>query len=233
MLDQIDNPRELDSLLEERKKIESERKAAQAERRVKLSLVNTEEFEDWLAVANIISRSERSYEKYLQEIRARLGMLVDSWGHVEANPLGTAVFAHAFDGAIRKVDLTKEIRQKVYSGFESKAIPLFRKLYVAVTRLLEDSKLFPDLDEDYISPVSSPVKSPEPGRKTKPLNQNRKNRKKMMRKTRTTIFAKNLRSLNRNCVVEDLVAEIVVAEVVAVTIAVAGKSHRCVILEMR
>lgn len=163
VLDQIDNPRDLNELLEERKRIETERKAAQAERKVKLSLVNTEEFEDWLAVANIISRSERSYEKYLQEIRTRLGMLVDSWGHVEANPLGTAVFAHAFDNAIRKVDLTKEIRQKVYSGFESKAIPLFRKLYVAVTKLLEESKLFPDIDDDYISPT--PVKSPEPGRK--------------------------------------------------------------------
>lgn len=169
VLDQIDNPRDLDKLLEERKAAESERKAKQAERKVKLSLVNTEEFEDWLAVANIISRSERSYEKYLQEIRARLGMLVDSWGHVEANPLGTAVFTHAFDNAIRKVDLTKEIRQKVYSGFEAKAVPLFRKLYVAVTKMLEESNLFPDLDEDYISPMRAPVvKSPEPGRKETP-----------------------------------------------------------------
>lgn len=167
VLDQIDSPRDLYELLEERKAIESERKAQQAERKVKLSLVNTEEFEDWLAVANIISRSERSYAKYLLEIRTRLGMLVESWAHVEANPLGTAVFAHAFDNAIRKIDLSKEIRQKVYSGFESKAIPLFRKLYVAVTKLLEESNLFPDIDEDYISPMT-PVKSPEPSRKAEP-----------------------------------------------------------------
>lgn len=164
VLDQIDNPRDLNKLLEERRAAESERKAKQAEQRVKLSLVNTEEFEDWLAVANIISRSERTYEKYLQEIRARLGMLVPSWGHVEANPLGTAVFAHAFDNAIRTVDLSKEIRQKVYSGFESKAIPLFRKLYLSVIKLLEDSQLFPDIDEDYITPMSRPVRSPEPAK---------------------------------------------------------------------
>lgn len=164
VLDQIDNPRDLNNLLEERKAAESERKAKQAQqaKRVKLSLVNTEEFEDWLAIANIISRSERSYEKYLQEIRARLGMLVDSWSHVEANPLGTAVFTYAFDNSIRKVDLSKEIRQKVYSGFESKAIPLFRKLYLAVTKLLEDSQLFPDIDDDYITPMSTPVKKPDP-----------------------------------------------------------------------
>jgi diguanylate cyclase (GGDEF)-like protein len=159
VLDQIDHPRDLDKLLEERRAAESERKAKQAEQRVKLSLVNTEEFEDWLAVANIISRSERSYEKYLLEIRIRLGMLVASWAHVEANPLGTAVFAHAFDNSIRKVDLTKEIRQKVYSGFESKAIPLFRKLYLSVTKLLEDSQLFPDIDDDYITPMSRPVQA--------------------------------------------------------------------------
>ena len=152
ILDQIDKPRDLNQLLDERKAAEAERKEKQAQQRVKLSLVNTEEFEDWLAVANIISRSERMYEKYLQEIRARLGMLVESWAHVEANPLGTSVFCHAFDSAIRTVDLSKEIRQKVYSGFEAKAIPLFRKLYLAVTKMLEESNLFPDLDEDYFTP---------------------------------------------------------------------------------
>ncbi|MDG1441795.1 MAG: DUF1631 family protein [Pseudomonadales bacterium] len=157
VLDQIDNPRDLKKLLEDRRSAEAERKQKQASR-IKLSLVNTEEFEDWLAIANIISRSERAYERYLQEIRARLGMLVDSWGHVEANPLGTSVFCHAFDASIRNVDLSKEIRQKVYSGFEAKAIPLFRKLYISVTKLLEDSQLFPDYDEDFITPSAVTVR---------------------------------------------------------------------------
>lgn len=151
VLDQIDNPRDLNKLLEDRLSAETERKEKQASR-VKLSLVNTEEFEDWLAIANIISRSERNYDRYLQEIRARLGLLVDSWAHVEANPLGTSVFCHAFDVSIRNVDLSKEIRQKVYSGFEAKAIPLFLKLYMSVTKLLEDSQLFPEYDEDFITP---------------------------------------------------------------------------------
>lgn len=163
ILDQIDNPRDLAKLLEERKAAESERKQKQASR-VKLSLVNTDEFEDWLAVANIISRSERVYERYLTDIQTRLGMLVDSWGHNEANPLGTAVFCHAFDNAIRRVDLSRDIRQRVYSGFESKAVPLFRKLYIAVTRMLEESGIFPDLDDDFITPgavIKTAEKPPE------------------------------------------------------------------------
>jgi diguanylate cyclase (GGDEF)-like protein len=153
VVDQIDNPRNLETLLEERKKASEERKAASQSKRVKLSLVNTEEFEDWLAVANIISRSE----KYLEELLIRMGIMVDSWAHNEANPLGVCVFSHAFDDAMRKVDLSKEVRQKVYTGYESKVIPLFRKLYITTTKLLEDSGLFPDIDEDFIAPAAKPV----------------------------------------------------------------------------
>lgn len=163
ILDQIDKPRNLEQLLDERKAAERARK--QQSNRIKLSLVSTDEFEDWLAVANIISRSERVYDKYLDEIQTRLGMLVDAWGHSEANPLGTSVFCHAFENAIHQVELTKQIRQKIYSGFEAKAIPLLRKLYIAVTKLLEDSGVFPDLDDDYISPtpvVTPSVPEPEP-----------------------------------------------------------------------
>ena len=157
VVDQIDHPRDLRALLEARRKAEAERKKQQSEK-VRLSLVNTDEFEDWLAVANLVSRSERAYDKYQQGIQARLGMLVDSWGHNEANPLGTAVFCHAFDHAIRMVELTKEIRQKVYAGFEAKALPSFRNFYIAVTKLLEDSQVFPDLDEGFIN-LSSTVSS--------------------------------------------------------------------------
>ncbi len=161
VVDQIDSPRDLETLLAERKKANEERKAASANKRIKLSLVNTEEFEDWLAVANIISRSERVYEKYLDELLARMGHMVDAWGHNEANPLGVSVFSHAFDDAMRSVDLSKEVRQKVYSGYESKVIPLFRKLYINSTKLLEDSGLFPDIDEDYISPTRRPAEDAE------------------------------------------------------------------------
>lgn len=152
VLNQINEPRDLQTLLEERKKANDERKA-QSQQKIKLSLVNTEEFEDWLAVANIIQRSERMYEKFLSELQQRMGMIVDSWGHAEANPLGTAVISHAFDSAIQNIDLSKDIRQKVYSGYESKVLPLFRKLYINSTRLMEESGIFPELDEDYVTPV--------------------------------------------------------------------------------
>lgn len=159
VLDQIDNPRDLDELLTERRGAENRRKVAQQNQRIRLSLVDADEFEDWLAVANSISKMERLYEKYLVEIQTRLGYLVESWSHNEANPLCPAVIARAFNDALRDVALSKEIRQKAYSGFDSKVIPTFRKLYVSVTRMLEASGVFPDIEEDFVSPMDTSKES--------------------------------------------------------------------------
>jgi diguanylate cyclase (GGDEF)-like protein len=154
VLNQFDEPRDLQSLLDARKKANEERKA-QSQKRIKLSLINTDEFEDWLAVANVISRSERMYEKYLGELLRKMGLIVDSWGHSEANPLGAAVFTHAFDSAIQKIDVSKEIRQKIYTGYDANILPLFRKLYINTIKMLEESGLFPDAEDDYVSPAAS------------------------------------------------------------------------------
>ena len=160
ILNQFDDPRDLQSLLEARKKANEERKA-KSQKRIKLSLVNTEEFEDWLAVANIISRSERKYEQFQNELLRRMGMIVDSWSHSEANPLETAVFTYAFEDALQQLDLSKEMRQEVYNGYETNILPLFRKLYVSTTKILEDTGLFLDMDDDYVDP-STPKTDEEP-----------------------------------------------------------------------
>ncbi|MFT4720624.1 MAG: diguanylate cyclase (GGDEF)-like protein [Candidatus Azotimanducaceae bacterium] len=163
ILDQIDHPKELQTLLADRKAAELVRKQTEA-KKTKLTLVDTDDFEDWLAIANITSRSERTYEKSLQEIRSRMGMLVDAWGHKDANPLGASVFCYAFDQAIHKVELAKDIRQRVYVGFEEKAVPLFLNLYTDITKVLEHSQLFPETDDAIYT--SSVVKIDTPSKST-------------------------------------------------------------------
>jgi hypothetical protein len=158
ILDQIDHPKALQTLLDERKAAKLARKQTEA-KKTKLMRVDTDDFEDWLAIANIISCSERANEKQLQEIRVRMGMLVDAWAHKEANPLGATVFCYAFDEATHRIDLTKDIRQKTYVGFEAKAVPLFFKLYADTTKILEDSQLFPDADESFFTPSAIKAKT--------------------------------------------------------------------------
>jgi len=153
ILDQFDNPRSLAGLREERSLVKPSDHKARVDP-APLSLVDTNDFEDWLAIANIISRSERTYEKDQGAIRARLGRVVESWGRKETNPISTATFFQAFVQAIRLLDLNPAIRQLFYSGFEVKALPLFKELCLAINRILEDSKLLADADKD-VTGVSS------------------------------------------------------------------------------
>lgn len=150
VLDRIDNPRDQDKSIGEQGTVGNE-PAEKQSGKIELSLVDTDEFEDWLVVANIIAHSERVNEKLLKELQARLGLLVPSWEHNEANPLGPSVCYRAFDHAIRQIELPKEIRQKVVVGFETSVLPLFNELYVAATRVLEESGLFSSVDASFIS----------------------------------------------------------------------------------
>ena len=150
VIQQLDSQQSLASYRKMRKQEELARKKGQA-KTIKLSLVNTDEFEDWLAVANIISRSDRANDRVLQELRHRLGMLVDAWRHTDANPLCAMTVCHALDQAMRQVSLDKATRQIAYAGFEARVIPLLGRFYQSVARLLEDSQLFPDMDDDEVA----------------------------------------------------------------------------------
>ncbi len=163
ILRQIDEPQQLETILTKRREMEDKQREQQESGRIRLSLVNADEFEDWLTVANIISRTERMYTKYLEEIQIRLGLIEESWSHNEVNPFGPAVFTKAFDDAIRFVDLSKEMRQEVFNGFEMTVAPLFRRLYISLTELLEGSGLFPDIDEAYVTAAAA-RKAAESGR---------------------------------------------------------------------
>ena len=154
VLDQLDNPRDLQTLQAERKKIVAERKFASDPTQMKLVPVSGEMFDDWLAVASIISRSEKQYEKYHQELFARMGMIVESWTHSEVNPIGSAVFCHAFDDAIQNIGVSTDIRQEIYTAYEAKINPLLNNLYVGATEMLEKSGLFPELGEEFVTPSS-------------------------------------------------------------------------------
>lgn len=154
VLDQLDNPRDLQTLQAERKKIVAERKKTSSPTEMELLPVNSEIFDDWLAVASIISRSEKRYEKYHQELFARMGMIVESWAHNEVNPIGSAVFCHAFDDAIQNIGVSTDIRQEIYTAYEAKITPLLNKLYVGATKMLEKSGLFPELGEEFVTPSS-------------------------------------------------------------------------------
>lgn len=112
-----------------------------------LALVDTAQFEAWLALAEIISKVETRFEHELLEIREQLGCIVRAWRHKESLPVGPATLARVFDEVFRGVQVDQEIRQLLYRTFQDGLMPQLKNLYGAINKMLADSNLFPPLDE--------------------------------------------------------------------------------------
>ena len=137
---QIDQISDLEAVLEKRRRRESGSSA-------KLQLVDTEEFEDWLAVAEVISKTENRFSDILSEIRSRLGMIAKPWGHKDVVPIGPAALAWAFDDALTGIDVRRQVRQDIYKEFEIVLHQVLASLYPAISKMLEESGVFPSLEE--------------------------------------------------------------------------------------
>ncbi len=137
---QIDQISDLESVLEKRRRRETGSS-------MKLQIVDTEEFEEWLAVAEVISKTENRFSDILFEIRSRLGMIAKPWGHKDVVPIGPAALAWAFDDALAGIDVRRQVRQDIYKEFEIVLHSVLANLYPAISKMLEESGVFPSLEE--------------------------------------------------------------------------------------
>jgi diguanylate cyclase (GGDEF)-like protein len=137
---QIEQVSELEAVLEKRRRRETGSST-------KLSLVDTAEFEEWLAVAEVISKTENRCTDILFELRARFAMVAKPWGHKDVIPIGPAAVTWAFADALTGLEVRRQVRQDIYKEFEITLHAALAGLYPAIAKMLEDSRLFPSLDE--------------------------------------------------------------------------------------
>ncbi len=140
VLAQVEKVSDIEDVLEKRRR----RQAGEAKH---LALVDTDQFEDWLAVAEIISKTENRFTEELLDLRALLGMLAKPWSHKDVIPVGPAVIMWAFDDAMQEYDLRRQVRGDVYRCFESALVPVLVPLYEALVKLLSDSGAFPSIED--------------------------------------------------------------------------------------
>jgi diguanylate cyclase (GGDEF)-like protein len=140
ILSQIDQVLELETVLEKRRR----RDAGETK---KLELVDTEKFEEWLSLAEIITKAENRHADALLDIRARLSLIAKPWGHKDVVPVGPAAITWAFDDAVREIDVRRQVKQDIYKEFEGVLTPLLGNLYQAIGKLLEESGVFPSVEE--------------------------------------------------------------------------------------
>ena len=140
VLAQIDKVSDIDSMLERRRRRESGSST-------KLELVDTEQFEAWLLVAELISKTENRFADQLLDMRAQFGLLARPWSHKDVNPVGPSALCWAFDDAFRKLDVRHELHKELYGIFEHELTKAMVALYDALAKLFDDSGLFPKLEE--------------------------------------------------------------------------------------
>jgi len=140
VLRQVDEVTDLEEVLEKRRRRETGDSK-------KLELVDTEQFEAWLGVAEIISKAEGRYSEQLLDLRAQLGLVARPWTHKDAIPVGPAVIAWAFDDGLRQLDLRRQVRQDILRYFERALMPMLANLYSALAQIFESSEAFPNTTE--------------------------------------------------------------------------------------
>ncbi|MAZ65491.1 MAG: hypothetical protein CMF25_00060 [Kangiellaceae bacterium] len=117
-----------------------------------LSIVEDNEFEEWLSSAQLSTRAETRYKGLLYELESRLSVLVKQNIDKSNNPLAPAEFANAFSVAIRPVRMESTARKVVHSRFEQFLVEYLESIYQSVNQLLIDNHVLPDLKPE-IRPV--------------------------------------------------------------------------------
>ncbi|MCR9276840.1 MAG: DUF1631 family protein [Pseudomonadaceae bacterium] len=155
LLSQMDEVADLERVLEQRRRQETGSTN-------KLELVDTEQFEGWLAVAEVISKAENRYSDVLFDIRLRLGLVAKPWTHKDVAPVSPSVITWAFDSAISDIEFRRQVRAEIFRDFETALMPLLDGLYTAVGRILDEADGLPSLEElktSYQRSVLKPVAS--------------------------------------------------------------------------
>lgn len=155
LLEQVDEVADLERVLEQRRRRETSSSG-------KLELVDTEQFEGWLAVAEVISKAENRFSDTLLDIRLRLGLIAKPWTHKDITPVGPTAITWAFDSALTPVELRRQVRADVFANFEHALMPLLDGLYTAVNRILDEAEGLPSLEElktNYQRSVLKPMAS--------------------------------------------------------------------------
>ena len=141
MVQQIEKVSDLESVLERRRKRES------GNRGHKLELVDTQQFEQWLLVAEEISKTENRFKDSLLDMRAQFGLIAKPWSHKDVIPVGPASFWWVFDDAQAEFSFRDVLRKEIFTQYEIELHKILPSLYEALDKLFEDSGQFPALEE--------------------------------------------------------------------------------------
>ena len=137
-LDQIAAGRDQD---EASKKINPEISISQ------LSLVEKEDFEDWLIVRVVVSRADLQFKEPLLELQLRLDAAFPVANNTSTqNPFSPSSVCRSLDRCIRHLRFDQKIERLIFRVYQNRVIDRLGKLYQQLNTILRDNGVLPDID---------------------------------------------------------------------------------------
>ncbi len=104
-----------------------------------LSLVETDEFEQFLAVSEVVDKAETMFAQSLYELHQRLSFLYGVRIDKGNNPIGPAALAREFGNYVRRMQLGVEALRIALKVYQEVVLPLVGTFYEDINRFLRDS----------------------------------------------------------------------------------------------
>ncbi len=133
-----------------------------------LSVVDKNEFEDWLAIRVMVTRADTQYRGDLLQLKLRLDKLgiANRTGH--HNPLGPALVCEAFHNALAQVKVSRDVEKVCLKTFEQTVIKQLEPLYRELNNILIRHGVLPDLDLSRYLSEQAPARKEPPTEVLKP-----------------------------------------------------------------
>jgi diguanylate cyclase (GGDEF)-like protein len=133
-----------------------------------LSVVDKNEFEDWLAIRVMVTRADTQYRGDLLQLKLRLDKLgiANRTGH--HNPLGPALVCEAFHNALAQLKVSREVEKVCLKTFEQTVIKQLEPLYRELNNILIRHGVLPDLDLSRYLSEQAPARKEPPAEVLKP-----------------------------------------------------------------
>ncbi len=128
----------------------------------RLSLVDKDDFEHWLVVADMVSSVESEVGEELFLVQHWLGMVSSDWRRKDANPVAPAAVIGSLEHAMGMLELSDVAARLAYEVFDTSCRKDLRNFYEQLVALLAELNVFPSIDEI----INETIKNQSPGPKS-------------------------------------------------------------------
>ena len=110
-----------------------------------LSLVESDDLDNWLSISSIITNIDADNRDVLNEIERRASALYQAKINKKNNPFGPAIFAQSFQESLDDIEIKHAVKLVCYTAFRDVYLSIAEKLYKSINKFFIDNDVLPKL----------------------------------------------------------------------------------------